>query len=138
MVTVATYQVTDIAVYPLGEFGSVVPELPARCIDDHEQTQFVAGIHKSRILRTVGVADHFHSDVLQLFGIAPVDAVRYGITHHGKVLMAVSADQRLVIRFTVQPETFFSFELDAPDTDTAAVTVDHIALFVTDADKQII
>ena len=58
MVPVTAYHIPDIGIHPLGKDRGIVPELPARCIDNHKKPQLVASIHKSRILRVVCIPDH--------------------------------------------------------------------------------
>ena len=138
MVTVAPHKVADITVYTLCKFGSIIPELPARSINNYKQTELVACIHECRVLRTMGVTDYFHSGITQFLGITPMNTVSHGITYHCKVLMTVSANQRTFIRFAIQPETVLTLKLYATDTDTTAIAVHHITFAVTDAYNQII
>lgn len=86
----------------------------------------------------MGVADDFQARIAQFLGIAPMDAVGYGIAYHGEILMAVGADQRSGIGLAVQSESVLAFELYAADADAAAVAVHHISLVVADADNQVV
>ena len=67
-----------------------------------------------------------------------MNTVSNGIAYHRKVLMTVSTNQRAFIRFAIQPETVLALKLYTTDTDTAAITVHHIAFAVADAYYQII
>ena len=138
MVAVAPHKITDIAIYTLRKFGSIIPELPAGGIDNDKQPKLVACIHECRVLRTMGVTDYFHSGITQFLCITPMNTVSNGIAYHRKVLMTVSANQRTFIRFAIQPETVLALKLYTTDTDTAAITVHHIAFAVADAYYQII
>ena len=138
MVAVPSNHIPDVAVYPLRKDRGIVPELPTRCIDNYKQSKFIASIHESRVLRAMCITNYFHPCISQLFGIAPVNAVWYCIAHYREVLMAVSSYQWCFIRPSVQPESGFSLEFDAADPDSAAVSVYYVALFVTNADNQIV
>lgn len=63
MIAITPYQVADIAIDTLCKFGGVIPELPSRSVDDDEQAQFVAGVHKGGVLRAVSIPDDFHTCV---------------------------------------------------------------------------
>ena len=112
VVAVTAYEMTNILIYILLELRIFVPELPARNIVDNEESKLVASIHKCRVLRTVSVADYSHTEVAQLLRIAPMGRVRYGITHYGEVLVAISADKRLVVVLAVEEESRLALELD--------------------------
>ena len=134
MITVATDQIADVTVNALGKLGSVIPELPAWGIDNNEQAQFITGIHKGRVLRTMSVTDDFQTGVAQLFCITPVNTVGYCIAYHSKILMSVGANQRTLVGFSVQPETVFALEFNATDTDSAAIAVYRVSFIVADTD----
>ena len=138
MVAVTTYHLTDIIIYTFGKDGSLVPELPPRCVDDDKQAEFVTGIHKGGILRAMGIADNLESGITQLLGITPMKSIRDCISHNGIVLMTIGTDEGLAIGFPVQPESVFPLELDAADTDAATVAIHHIALLVADAYNEVI
>ena len=59
MITVTSHHIAYIRIYPLSKHRFIVPELPARSIYDYKQSQFIARVHKSRILRIMGIAYHF-------------------------------------------------------------------------------
>lgn len=63
MVAIAAYEVTGVAENALGKLWCVVPELPPRNVVEHKKAQFIAGIHKGGVLRTVGVTDDFKSGI---------------------------------------------------------------------------
>ena len=138
MIAVAAHDIADIAIHALRKFGRIIPELPAGRIDDHEQAQLVAGIHKGRVLRTVGVTDNLHPGLLQLLGIPPMDAVSDRVSDDSKILVAVRTDQRLFIRFAVQVKAVFSLKLNAADSDAATITVDHISVFIEHPHQQVV
>ena len=138
MVTVTAYQITYITIYTLCKFRGIIPKLPARSIDNYKQTEFIACIHESRVLRTMGIADHLHSGITQFLCITPVNAVGDCITYYGKVLMTIGTDQRFFIRFSVQPEAILTFKFHTTDTNTATVTIHHFSFVVTNAYNQII
>ena len=124
MVTVAADNLSGILVHQFCPVGIFVPVLPTRCGHNDEDAQFVERIHERRILRIVGCADDVHAGILQSAGIAPLLAVGHGITHEGKILMAVSANQ-LSVGLAVEPETVLAAELRLADShaDEAAVTL---------------
>lgn len=103
-----------VKLYTLRKNRFVVPELPPRCIDNNKQSQFVACIHKSRVLRIMGIADDTQPRITQLFGIAPMQAVGKGVAHYGKILMTVGTDERIGIRTSVKPESVFPTKLYTP------------------------
>ena len=138
VVAITTYDIADITIHALRKFGRIIPELPAGRIDDHEQTQFVTGIHESRVLRAVGVTDNLHPCLFQFFGIPPMYAVCDSVSDNRKVLVAVGSDQRFAVRFAIQEETVFSLKLDTPNSDTATISVDHIPLIVEYPHQQVI
>ena len=86
----------------------------------------------------MGVTDYLHTDIFQFFGITPMDTICHGIANNGKVLMTICPDQWLIIRFAVQPKAVFPFKLNATDTDTAAITINHIPFFIADTNQQVI
>ena len=138
MITVTAYQITYITIYTLCKFRGIIPELPARSIDYYKQTEFIACIHESRVLRTMGIADHLHSRIPQFLCVTPVNAVGYCITYYSKVLVAIGTDQRFFIRSAVQPETILTFKFHTADTNTATVTIHHFSFVVADTYNQII
>ena len=118
MIAVAPYHVSYIGIYPLCKLRIIIPELPSGSIDYHKQPEFVAGIHESGILRTVGVSYHLETGVAQFFGIAPVGGVGHRVAHDRKILMAVCADKRLTVWLAVEIEALLAFEFHAPYTQT--------------------
>ena len=138
VVAVAAHDIADIAIHTLCKFGRVIPELPAGRIDDHEQAQLIAGVHKSRILRTVSITDDLHPDIFQFLGIPPMNTICDSVSDNRKILVAVSSDQRFAVRSAIQVEAVFPFKLNAADSDTAAVTVDHISFLIKYPHQQVI
>ena len=138
MIAIATHDIADIAIHALRKFGRVIPELPTGCIDNHKQTQLVTGIHESRVLRTVGVTDNLHPYFFQFFGIPPMNTVCDSVSDNRKVLVAVSSNQRFTVWFAIQVEAVFPFKFNATDSDTAAVTVDHISFLIEYPHQQVI
>lgn len=92
VVAVTPHHVADVAVHALCEDRLLIPELPSRCVDNHEEPQLVAGIHKGGVLRIVGVADDPQAGIAQLLGVAPVQAVGESVADDGKILVVVGAD----------------------------------------------
>ena len=92
MVAVATDNLTGILVYQFCPIFIFVPILPARCGHDDEDAQFVERIHKRWVLRIVGGTNDVHAGIFQSLGITPLLTVRHGITHEGKILVAVAAN----------------------------------------------
>ena len=52
--------------------------------------------------------------------------------------MSISPNQRIGIRFTVQPKTVFSFKLHTPDTNATTISVNNAAGFILHIDVQLI
>ena len=138
MVTVAAHHVSDVVVDALGKHRLVAPKLPAGRIDDDKETQFVARIHKSGILRIMGVSDDAQTRVAQFLGVAPMQAVGQGVAYHGKVLVAIGTDERIRVGLAVQPKAVLPTELDAADADASPIAVHRIAVFVLHIDVQVI
>jgi len=138
MIAVTAYQIAYVAIHTLCEFGSIIPELPPRSIDYDKQAKFVACVHEGRILRAMGIANHFHPGVTQFLGITPMDAVGNRIAYHREILMAVGTDQWGFIRFAIQPEPLLALKFHTANADTAAITIHYIPLTVTDAYVQMI
>lgn len=137
MVSVAADDVSDVVVYALGKDWRIVPELPSWRVVNHKKSQFVAGIHESRVLRAVCVADDFQSRVAQFFCVAPVKAVWYGVADNGKVLMPVCSNQWTFVRLSVQPKAVLAFEFNTAYADALAVSVDNVSFLVQYAYKRL-
>ena len=90
----------------------------------------------------MGIPDDLQPDVLQLLGIPPMNAIGNGIPNDSEILseilMPIGAYQRPPVWFPVQPKTILSFELNAANPDTAAITIYHIPLFIFYPNKQVI
>ena len=82
----------------------VTDVLPAGHLSEHQKAQLVAGVQEGRALGAVGGA---HGVAAQLFlqnlGVQLLDAVRHGIAHVGKALVAVQAPQLHPLAVQVQP-----------------------------------
>ncbi|KAF5047262.1 hypothetical protein DSECCO2_462200 [anaerobic digester metagenome] len=73
VVAVALDHVPDILIDALFKYRIFIPELPAGRVNNDEQAQFVAGVHKGRILRIVGITDHLQPGITELFCIPPMN-----------------------------------------------------------------
>lgn len=138
MVAVAAYEVTGVIENALGKLWRVVPELPPRDVVEHKKAQFIAGIHKGWVLRTVGVADDFKSSIAQLFGIAPVQTVGHGISHYGKILVAVGTDERMGIGLAIEPESICALKFHTAYAKALTVAIDNATFLVKDTHKELI
>lgn len=92
MVPVPAHHLADIVIHPVCK-RAAAPELPARCGDDDEKAQAVAGVHKGRILRIMGAPDYAHACLPQFHGILPLQVVGHRIPKPGKILVPVTANQ---------------------------------------------
>ena len=92
MVAIATDNLTSVLVNEFCPVFVFVPVLPTGRRHDDEDAQFVERIHKRWVLRIVGRTNDVHAGILQSLGIAPLLTVGHGITHEGKILVAVAAN----------------------------------------------
>ena len=131
VVAVTTHKVAYVAIDALLETRVfLVPELPARYIVDYKETELIASVHKCGVLWAVGITDHLQPDVAQLFGIAPMCRVGYGVAHDCKVLMAVCSNERLCIVLAIEVETLRTLELDGADTDATTIAIYYLAALI--------
>ena len=137
-ISVSSYDVSDIAIYIVGEARFRIPELPSRGIFDYKQSQFITSIHKGRVLRIMGISDDTQSSILQFLGISPMQTVRQSIADYGKILVAIGTDQWFRIRFAVEPEAIASLKLQTSDTYSYIISIHYLVLLILHIDIETI
>ena len=136
MVAVSTDDIAGVLVYLLVPALVFVPILPAWCGYDDEESQFIAGIHKRRVLRIVGGTDNRKTGITQSFGVAPLLRVWQGVAHVGEVLVTVGADE-LVVALAIEVEaggarrktvgnSGCSAELEGTDANAGNATIERL------------
>ena len=138
VVSVPAHHLADVVIDSLGEYGVVVPELPSRNVVNDEKSQLVASIHKGGILWAVGVADDFQTGIPEFLRIFPMEAVGDSVSDNSEILMAVCTNQRLSIRFSVEPETLCSLEFDAANAYALAIAVNDVPFLVENSYEKMI
>ena len=129
VITVTTDHFAGILMNQFSEFHILVPVLPSRSSYDNEHSEFIAGIHKGRILGVVCHPNNSATGISQTFSIPPLLRIRQSIAYISEVLMAVGSYQ-LNERFSVQPKTIFATKFRQTDTDTCNASINRlIALF---------
>ena len=97
--------------------------LPAGHFSEHQDAQFIAGIHESGTLGVVAGAHGIAAQVLfQNLRVQPLDAVRHGVALIGKALVAVQAPQFHPLAVQVQPACH---ELQGAETEADRFFVQH-------------
>ena len=129
MISVTTNDISCVFVHLLIPALVFVPVLPTRCSYNDKQSQFIAGIHKRRVLRIMGSTDNGKSSITQALGITPLLTIRQGISHIGKVLMTIGAYQ-LVILLAIQPKTFLTLEFKTADANLGNTTIERLLTFL--------
>ena len=89
VITVTANHFAGVLMNQFSEFHILVPILPSRSSYDNKHTEFIASIHKSRILWIVCYPDNCATGIPQAFCIPPLLRIRQGIAYVCKVLMAV-------------------------------------------------
>jgi len=125
MIPVTPDHLPGILMYQTGKLRFLIPILPTRCRNDNKHSQFIACIHKRRVLRIMCDTDNPATGITQFFGIPPLTGVRQSISDISKILMPIGTDQ-LPERFSIQPKTFFPFKFRFPNTGTGNSTVQRI------------
>ena len=128
MITVSTDHITDVGKDTFFKHRFRIPVLPAGSGYNNEHAQFIAGIHKCRVLGIVCRAYNPETSITHFLHVQPMQVVGYGIPDISIVLMAVYPHQLVSERLTVDIETVGTAKLNASDTDTGNNSVAQLAV----------
>src|SRR5574344_2421363 len=118
----------------LFEFRCSVPILPSRCRANNEEAEFVASVHKSRILWIMCISYDFHAGCSKFQGITPMHAVCQSIANDGEILVPVCTNQFGLIRFSVEPQSVCALKFDTSDADSLIVAIHRMTFVIFDTD----
>ena len=74
-IAVSAYHVAYVAIHIVCELWLVVPKLPAGCVYNNKQAQFITGIHERRVLWIMCVSYYAQSCIAKFFCVTPMQTV---------------------------------------------------------------